>query len=93
MIESSSDFLSDLEDVDLGLLGADVCREGRSNGVGGVDPCCGSCRGSSVEESRLTDLWHGPLVVDFLRASSAKPWSSMAGEADFVDSAVIFCGS
>jgi hypothetical protein len=92
-MDSSSDFLNDLVEVDLGLLGADVCCEGRSNGVRGVESCCDSCEGSSAEESRLRDVWRGPLIVDLLRASSAKPWSSMAGEADFVDSVVTFCVS
>jgi hypothetical protein len=89
-MDSSSDFLNDLVDVDLGLLGADVWREGRSKGVRGVESCCDICEASSAEEFRLIDLCRGPLIVDLLRANSAKLGSSVTGEADFVDSVVTF---
>ena len=93
MTDSSSDFRNDRVDVDLGLLGSDVCSEGRSNGVRGVESCCNSCECSSVEESHLADVWRGPLMVDLLRASSADPESSIIGDADLVDSVPTFCAS
>jgi hypothetical protein len=93
-MDSSSDFLKDRVDVDLGLLGADVCCEGGSKGgVNGVESCGNICEASSADELRLDDLWRGPLIVDLLRPRSAKPVSSVVGDADFANSVAAFCVS